>query len=94
MALDAPGGQWVLSLSVPASPVLVACRGRYLVRVGNTNRDMTFEEVACRSLENSSQSWDAIPAERDQDLWPEVVRRFLRLARTRLPWADEAEPPT
>lgn len=91
--LNASGGQRVLSLSVPPSPVLVACRGRYLMRVGSTNRDMAPEEVERRSLENSGQSWDAIPVGRDQELRPEAVRRFLRLARARLPWADETEPP-
>lgn len=91
--LTGQGSQQVLSLTVSPSPVLVACRGRYLVRVGNTNRDMTPEEVARRSLESSGQSWDAIPARRDEELNPEAIRRFIRLARSRLPWASESDSP-
>jgi predicted HTH transcriptional regulator len=58
--LPAPDGQRVFSLTVRPSPTLVRCQGRYLTRVGASNRDMTPEEIARRSLDVSGQSWDSL----------------------------------
>lgn len=42
-------GVRVLEVRVPSANVLIACQGRYLTRIGNTNRDMTTAQVGLRS---------------------------------------------
>lgn len=93
--IPAPNGKRVLSLTVRKSPTLVAFQGRYLTRVGASNRDMTQDEIARRSLEVSGQTWDALPSGApfrldgsDPRLSPEALDAFLRLAGPRLPHAS------
>lgn len=93
--IPAPNGKRVLSLTVRKSPTLVAFQGRYLTRVGASNRDMTQDEIARRSLEVSGQTWDALPSGapfrldgNDPRLSPEALDAFLRLAGPRLPHAS------
>lgn len=95
-----PDGRRVVTLTVHSAPALVAYRGRYLTRVGSTNRDMTPDEVARRALDLSGQSWDALPGptafppgREHPELQPNAVRAFLRLARRRLPHASPDDPP-
>lgn len=89
--IPAPNSRKVLNLTVRKSPTLVAFQGRYLTRVGASNRDMTQDEIARRSLEVSGQTWDALlrGASFRMDgnnprLSPEALDTFLRLAGPRL----------
>ena len=93
-------GKRVLELRVRPASSLVVCRGRYLVRVGSTNRNMTTEELAQRSIALSGQTWDALPAGSpffpngtSRDLNPEALRRFVQLAHKHLPHASETDAP-
>jgi ATP-dependent DNA helicase RecG len=86
-------GQRVLEIRVPSATHLIACQGRYLARVGNTNRDMTPNQVAQRALELSGDTWDNLPLGSDADLDDEAIRRFARQAQARLPSLRESDPP-
>src|SRR6476620_970754 len=66
----APGIEWkemdgkaVLVVSVKATDWLVACKGRHLVRVGSTNRELSREEIGRRMLRQIGSSWDALPTD-------------------------------
>ncbi len=92
-------GLKVLELRVQKATTLISCKGRYLIRVGTTNRDMTSEELARRSLELSGQSWDSLPTgqtfpvfqQRHPDINPEAIKQFVRLSNKRLPYASETD---
>lgn len=52
-------GRTIVDLSVPEFPIKpVACRGRYLKRVGNSNHLMTITEAAESHLRTFNRSWD------------------------------------
>jgi ATP-dependent DNA helicase RecG len=53
----------VLVVSVQATDWLVACKGRHLVRVGSTNRELSREEIGRRMLRQIGSSWDALPTD-------------------------------
>jgi len=83
----------VLAIQVEPIRGLVPCNGRYLRRVGSTNRDFTQEELARHLLERSGQTWDALPSpwglER-VDL--EAIAHFAQLAQKRLPHVHPNAP--
>ena len=84
-------GRPVVEIRVEPSPGLVPCGGRYLRRVGTTNRDFRPDQLARHILERSGHSWDALPSEWTLDeVDPETVNRFARLARSRLPQLDSS----
>jgi len=86
-------GRPVLEIRVDPAPGLVPYRGRYLRRVGATNRDFSPDELARHSLTRSGRSWDSLPSEwilEELDL--EALRRFARLVRARLPHFDPSNP--
>jgi len=82
-------GKTILELLVPSSSVLVGCSGRYLTRVGTTNRDMTAAEIQNRALRNSGQSWDALvaPGTSPGSVSDEAIEEFRYLAYRKLPYA-------
>lgn len=85
-------GKSVLRITVIASGMPVAYRGRYLTRVGSTNRDMSPEQWSRRALSQPGQSWDRLLSSwRIDAVDEELVRRFLRLARPRLPLAGDGD---
>lgn len=100
----APRMQWrtvdgadALVISVTATDWLVACKGRHLVRVGSTNRELSREEVSRRMLRQIGSSWDALPADRGPDAIDEsAVNRFVTLVKElnkdRLPHLSGDEP--
>ena len=53
-------GRKVLEIRVEPSRGIVPYGGRYLRRVGTTNRDMTQEELARLILERSGLTWDVL----------------------------------
>lgn len=88
-------GKPVLEIIVQPSDDLVTCRGRYLTRVGSTNREMTPEQVVRHLLQRSGTTWDGLAVPRDTPaglIKREAVRTFLALAHARLPGlqADES----
>jgi ATP-dependent DNA helicase RecG len=82
-------GKTILELLVPSSSVLITCSGRYLTRVGTTNRDMTPAEIQNRSLRNSGQSWDTLvaPGTSPESVSDEAVEEFRYLSYRKLPYA-------
>jgi ATP-dependent DNA helicase RecG len=87
-------GREVLELAVEPMTLPVACRGRYIVRVGSTNREMAGEEVARRFLERTGQSWDCLLSAWGLDhIAPDALARFVRTAQPRLPALRESDPP-
>ena len=83
----------VVEIRVDPAPGLVPYRGRYLRRVGSTNRDFSPDELARHILTRSGRSWDSLPSEwtlEEVDL--EALRRFAHLARARLPYFDPSNP--
>jgi ATP-dependent DNA helicase RecG len=83
----------VLEIRVPLATHLVPCQGRYLARVGNTNRDMNPNQVAQRALALSGDTWDNLPLGSDSDLDVEAIQRFARQAQARLPALRDSDPP-
>ena len=85
-------GQSVLHITVAPAGMPVSCRGRYLTRVGSTNRDMSPEQWSRRALAQTGQTWDRLLSDwRIADVDEELVRRFVRLARPRLPQANDED---
>ncbi len=84
----------VLAIRVEPTTIPTPCRGRYLVRVGTTNRDMTPDQVGRRLMERLGQTWDEIPTEFKVDAIDRAVfRRFVRAAQTRLPQLSPKDSP-
>jgi ATP-dependent DNA helicase RecG len=83
----------LLVIRVDMTPGIVPCNGRYLRRVGSTNRDFAPDELARHFLNRSGQSWDSLLTpygiERVQ---PEALVTFARLAQKRLPHIDPHQP--
>ncbi|MEJ5251082.1 MAG: helix-turn-helix domain-containing protein [Armatimonadota bacterium] len=83
----------VIRITVKPAPYLVACRGRYLRRVGTTNRDFAPEEMARHILTRSGIAWESLPSDWGmEEVDEEAVAHFARLARQRLPHIDPAQP--
>ncbi|GAB5603516.1 helix-turn-helix domain-containing protein [Thermus sp. FJN-A] len=83
----------VIRIQVEPTSHLVAYQGRYLRRVGTTNRDFAPEELARHILRRSGRSWDGLPSEwglREVD--EEALTTFARLAQPRLPHIDPGKP--
>ncbi len=86
-------GRSVIEVEVSPARGLVPCKGRYLRRVGSTNRDFAPGDLARHVVRISGQTWDGLPSPWGIDeVDREAVRRFVALARERLPNADAAEP--
>ncbi len=83
----------VVEIRVDPAPGLVAYKGRYLRRVGTTNRDFSPDELARHILTRSGRSWDSLPSEWTlQEVDLEALRQFARLAQPRLPYFDPSNP--
>ena len=83
----------VVEIRSEPAPGLVPYNGRYLRRVGTTNRDFSPNELARHILTRSGRSWDSLPSEWTlEEIDPEALRRFARLARARLPYFDPSHP--
>ncbi len=86
-------GQKVLEIRVEPAQGLIAYGGRYFRRVGSTNRDFPTEELARHLLERSGRTWDGLPSEWPLDeISPEALEYFSRLARHRLSHLDPSNP--
>lgn len=83
----------VVGIQVEPAQGLVLCKGRYLRRVGTTNRDFSPEELARHILARSGRTWDGLPSDwslEEADL--EALKAFARLTRERLPHVDPSDP--
>ena len=86
-------GRKVLEIRVEPAQGLVTYGGRYLRRVGSTNRDFPPEELARHLLERSGRTWDGLPSEWTLDeISPEALVHFSRLSQHRLPHLDPSNP--
>ena len=86
-------GKPVIEIRVKPAHGLVYYRGRYLRRVGTTNRDFSPEELARHILERSGRTWDGLPSDWTLDeVDPEVLAHFARLAQNNLPHLDPSKP--
>ena len=83
----------VVEIRVDPAPGLVPYSGRYLRRVGTTNRDLSPDELARRILGRSGRSWDGLSSEWPLgEVDPEALARFARLAQPKLPHLDPSDP--
>jgi len=86
-------GRPVLEIRVDPVCGVVSYGGRYLRRVGTTNRDFAPDELARHLLERSGRTWDGLPSEWTLDeVEPEALENFARLARAKLPYLDAKNP--
>lgn len=86
-------GRPVIEIRVEPARGLVAYGGRYLRRVGTTNRDFAPEELARHILQRSGRTWDGLISEWTLDeVDPEALQYFSRMARPRLPRLDPENP--
>ena len=86
-------GRPVVEIRVDPAPGLVPYGGRYLRRVGTTNRDLSPDELARRILGRSGRSWDGLSSEWPLgEVDPEALARFARLAQPKLPHLDPSDP--
>ena len=85
-------GKSVLVIEVKPSSTLVACRGRYYQRVGNTTREIPAEQLGHYFIAKLGVQWDSVTNGYSLDLIdPVAVKRFLEFTRTRLPFARGEE---
>jgi len=86
-------GRPVIEIRVDPVMGLVPFRGRYLRRVGTTNRDFPPEELARHILTRLGRTWDSLPSEwTTKEVDPEAMKTFARLAKKRLPHINPDDP--
>jgi ATP-dependent DNA helicase RecG len=86
-------GSPIVKIAVEPAAHPVAYGGRYLRRVGVTNRDFALGELARHILARSGRDWDGLPGEWSVgEVDGEAIAHFARLARNRLPHVDPAQP--
>jgi len=86
-------GRPVLEIRVEPARGLVSYGGRYLRRVGTTNRDFSPDELARHLLERSGRTWDSLSSEWTLDeIDRQALENFARLARSRLPHLAPENP--
>jgi len=74
------------------SPVPISFRGRYYKRVGAQTVEMGWEDLQGFFLEKSGVTWDSLPSPTTlEDLDEETIRKFVRMAKNRLPYINENE---
>jgi len=83
----------MLVIQVGMTPGIVPCNGRYLKRVGSTNRDFAPDELARHFLNRSGQSWDSLLTPYGMErVQSEALATFAGLAKKRLPHIDANQP--
>ena len=79
-------------IEVRPGTTLATCRGRYFQRVGNTTREIPAEQLGRYFIAKLGVQWDSIPDNYTlEQVDPAAVRRFLELAKNRLPFARDDE---
>lgn len=88
------GGKPVLVLSISPASRLISYEGRYLTRVGSTNREMTGDEIGKRHMELVGQSWDSLASPWDiEHTDQQLLRWFIKIAKDRLPSTRSEDSP-
>ncbi len=83
----------VLVLEVESSSGIIPYNGRYLRRVGSTNRDFAPHELANHILRRGGQLWENLPSALSWDCYDwDTIKTFVRMAKPRLPKVDDSEP--
>ena len=86
-------GYPVLEIQIEPATGPVSYGGRYLRRVGSTNRDFTLDELARHLLKRSGRTWDGLLSEWGLDeLDSEAFASFTRLAHSKLPFLNPENP--
>ncbi|USS41049.1 helix-turn-helix domain-containing protein [Thermococcus aggregans] len=86
------GGKKVIIIEVSKSPVPISFRGRYYKRVGAQTVEMGWEDLQRFFLQKSGVTWDSLPSSATlKDLDEETIRKFVHMARNRLPYINENE---
>lgn len=89
------GRKQVLCFAVEPTTIPTPYRGRYLVRVGSTNRDMAPDQVGRRLMTKLGETWDALPSAFGHDtIDAEAFGKFVRLAKPRVPNISERDRPS
>ena len=82
----------VLVIEVKPGTTLATCRGRYFQRVGNTTREIPSEQLGRYFITKLGVQWDSIADNYTlEQIDPTAVKRFLELAKNRLPFARDDE---
>ncbi len=82
----------VLVIEVRPGTTLATCRGRYFQRVGNTTREIPAEQLGRYFIAKLGVQWDSIADNYTlEQIDPAAVKRFLELAKNRLPFARDDE---
>ena len=82
----------VLVIEVRPGTTLATCRGRYFQRVGNTTREIPAEQLGRYFITKLGVQWDSIADNYTlEQIDPTAVKRFLELAKNRLPFARDDE---
>jgi len=85
-------GKPVLVIEVKPGTTLATFRGRYFQRVGNTTREIPAEQLGRYFIAKLGVQWDSITDNYTLDqIDPEAIKRFLELAKKRLPFARDNE---
>ncbi|NJE26442.1 DeoR family transcriptional regulator [Thermococcus sp. MV5] len=85
-------GKKVVIVEVSQSSVPVSFRGRYYKRVGAQTVEMGWEDLQKFFLKKSGITWDSLPSPATlKDLDEETIRKFVHMAKTRLPYINENE---
>ncbi len=83
----------VLVIEVEPAQGVILYNGRYLRRVGSTNRDFAVDELAHHVVRRSGLHWDSLPSPWGiEQCDPQALHAFVQMARPRLPQADAAQP--
>ncbi|AEC51943.1 hypothetical protein PNA2_1027 [Pyrococcus sp. NA2] len=86
------GGKKVVIIDVSKSPVPISFKGRYYKRVGAQTVEMGWEDLQRFFLQKSGITWDSLPSSATlEDLDEETIRKFVHMARNRLPYINENE---
>jgi len=90
VSVDMQQGKPVLVIEVKTSPTLVACRGRYYHRVGNSTREIPADQLGRYFVAKLGVQWDSVTDGYTLELIDTAaVQRFLDLAKGRLPFAKD-----
>jgi ATP-dependent DNA helicase RecG len=82
----------VLVIEVRPGTTLATCRGRYFQRVGNTTREIPAEQLGRYFIAKLGVQWDSIADNYTlEQIDPAAIKRFLELAKNRLPFARDDE---
>jgi ATP-dependent DNA helicase RecG len=84
--------QPVLVIEVKPGTTLATCRGRYFQRIGNTTREIPAEQLGRYFITKLGIQWDSIADNYTlEQIDPAAIKRFLELAKNRLPFARDDE---